>query len=246
MKIKSHHPSYSQLLKKLPKIEKQFNVDFLTVTDEKFKLVKFTKIISPNFPLLIIMAGCHGEEPAPSLAIFKNYKLISEIAQKNNINLVIYPLVNPWGFNRNKRLNHKSLNCNNNWVHEEDEQIAEEVKIISKDIKKFKPSIFASIHEDDETKKEFYIFSFGDRKYEKTLIKIGGKYFPILQDGKYGDIEVKSGVVYDNHDGSAEDFMLHRGCIFSCCTETPSFQLLSKRIKCNTDIILKLIELSKK
>lgn len=44
------------------------------------------------------MAGCYGEEPAPSLAIFKDYKLFSETAKKYKVNLIIYPLVNPWGF----------------------------------------------------------------------------------------------------------------------------------------------------
>src|SRR3989338_690272 len=243
--MKSICPSYRQLLNNIPKIEHYFDVKFLTLPDEKFKLVRFSKNISVDSPLLMIMAGCHGEEPSPSLAIFKNYKLISETAEKHRVNLVIYPLVNPFGFNRNKRLNHKGLNCNNNWIHNKDKRIANEVKIISKDIKKFKPLIFASIHEDDETKREFYIFSFGNRKYENPLIKVGGKYFPILQDGEYGDIKVENGVVYNHHDGSAEDFIFHRGCKFSCCTETPSFQSLLTRIKCNTDLILKLIELAK-
>lgn len=243
--MKTSHPSYQQLLNNIPKIKRYFNVDFLTLPNEKFKLVRFSKNISTDYPLLMIMAGCHGEEPAPSLSIFKNYKLISEIAKKRRVNLIIYPLVNPWGFDRNERLNHEGLNCNSNWIHKEDRRIAGEVKIISKDIKKFKPLIFASIHEDDKTKKEFYIFSFGDRKYENPLIKVGAKYFPILQDAKYGDIEVKSGIVYKHHDGSAEDFMFHRGSKFSCCTETPSFQSLPKRINCNTSLILRLIELSK-
>ena len=192
------------------------------------------------------MAGCHGEEPAPPLAIFKNYKIISEIAKKQRVNLIIYPLVNPWGFDRNKRLNQNGLNCNSNWIHKEDKRIADEVKIISKDIKKFKPLIFVSIHEDDDTKKNFISLPFGDRKYENPLIEVGTEYFPILQDGKYDDIKVKRGVVYNRHDGSAEDFMSYRGCKFSCCTETPSRQPLSSRIRCNTDLILKLIELSKR
>lgn len=242
----SSHFSYRRLLNGIRKIEDYFEVNFLTLPGERFKLVKFTKIISSNYPLLMIMAGCHGEEPAPSLAIFKNYKLFSEAAKKMGVNLVFYPLVNPWGFDRNKRLNRKGLNCNNNWIHKESKIVASEVKVIAKDMENCTPLIFASIHEDDETKKEFYIFSFGDRKYENPLIRVGKKHFPILKDGKYGDIEAGNGVVYSHHDGSAEDFMFHRGCKFSCCTETPSPQPLSKRIKCNSDLILKLIELSKK
>jgi hypothetical protein len=212
--------------------------------NEKFELVGFSKNISEDYPLLIIMAGCHGEEPAPSLSIFKNYKIISEAAEKHHVNLVIYPLMNPWGFDRNKRRNREDLNCNSNWIHKDEDRTAIEVETVSKNIKKYKPSFFASIHEDDEVKNEFYMYSFGDRKYENSLIKIGAKYFPVLKDGKHCDVNVKAGVVYNGHDGSAEDFMYHRGCKFSCCTETPSSQLLSKRMKCCIDLIVKLIELS--
>lgn len=244
--MKSIHISYQKLLNNIPQIKRYFDVEFLALPNEKFKLVKLSKKIFGGSPLLILMAGCHGEEPAPPLAIFRNYKLISETAKKHCVNIVIYPLVNPWGFNRNKRLNRQGLNCNRNWIHKEGRRIANEVRIISKDIIKNKPLIFASIHEDDENKKEFYLFSYGDKKYENPLIKVGGRYFPILLDGKEGDTKIENGVVHNHHDGSAEDFMFHRGCKFSCCTETPSFQSLPKRIKCNTDLILKLIELTKK
>lgn len=244
--MKIFHPSCRQLLNNISKIKLYFDVEFLTLPNKTFKLVKFSKNIFINSPLLVIMAGCHGEEPMPSLAIFKNYKLISETAKKHRVNLVIYPIINPWGFDRDKRLNRKGLNCNSNWIHKEKGVVADEVKIISKDIKKLKPLIFASIHEDDETEKEFYIFSFGDKRYENHLIEVGEKYFPILQDGKYGDIKVKNGVVFNHHDGSAEDFMFHRGCKFSCCTETPSAQSSFKRINCNRDLILRLIKLSRK
>lgn len=135
----SSHFSYPRLLNGIRKIEDCFEVKFLTVPGEKFKLVKFAKIISSNFPFLMIMAGCHGEEPAPSLAIFKNYKLFSEAAKKMGVNLVFYPLVNPWGFDRNKRLNRKGLNCNNNWIHKESKIVASEVKVIAKDMKNYPP-----------------------------------------------------------------------------------------------------------
>jgi hypothetical protein len=240
------HSSYKKLLQDIPRIEGGFEVSFLTVPTEKFLIVKFIKIFSSNFPLLVVTAGCHGDEPAPVLAIFKNYKLFLKAAKKSRVNLIFYPLVNPSGFDKNIRLNRKGFNCNRDWIHKTNKAVAEEIKVITKDIKKYAPSIFASIHEDDETKKEFYIFSFGDKKYENPLIEVGERYFPILQDGKYGDIKVKNGVVCNHHDGSAEDFMSHSGCKFSCCTETPSLQSLPKRIKCNTDLILKLIELTKK
>jgi len=240
------HPSYQQLLNRLSKIKPYFKVDLIDLPDETFQLVKLSKNVPTDVPLLVIMAGCHGEELAPPLAIFENYKLISGAAEENRINLVIYPLVNPWGFGRNERFNHKGLNCNSNWVHEKDVCVADEVRAISGDIKELKPLIFASTHEDDEVEEEFFLYSFGDRRYENPLITIGKEYFTVLGNRDYGNTKVKDGVVFDYHDGSAEDLMSHRGCKFSCCTETPSSQPLARRMECNRDLILKLIELTGK
>jgi len=241
---KLSHLSYQQLLGNVPKIKHCFEVEFLTLPGDKFGLLRFSKDVVAGGPLLVIMAGCHGEEPAPPLAIFKNYKLIAEAGERCRVNLVIYPLVNPWGFDRNERLNRQGFNCNSNWVHEEAKRPAREVEVISKDMRNLRPLVFVSLHEDDETEREFYIFSFGNRKYEKPLIEVGKKYFPILKDGEHVNLVVKNGSVYDHHDGSAEDFMSHRGCEFSCCTETPSSQSLSRRIECNTELTLELIKLS--
>jgi predicted deacylase len=238
------HFSYGQLLKKIPQIEKHFIVNFLSVKDRNFKLVKFSLNTLVKAPLLVIMAGCHGEEPASPLALFKYYKEIAHLAKKFRINLVIYPLVNPWGFDRNYRFNKDKISCNSYWEHSKGKKMAEEAKTIYKDLKKLKPVVFANLHEDDDIEKEFYIFSFCNKKFAECLVQIGKKYFPILQKGKYGRVKVKNGVVHNHHDGTAEDFMSHRGCKFSCCTETPSKQPLKKRIKCYSKIIYELIKLA--
>jgi len=244
--MKLAHPTYQQLLKNVPKIQKYFTVELLDVPDEKFKLVKFIKKISPTAPTLMIMAGCHGEEPAPPLALFKNYQGIARAAEKYLVNLVIYPLVNPWGFSRNKRFNRENLSCNTNWIHKDGADPAKEIGVIKNDMKKYKPIIFTSMHEDSETGKSFYLYSFGDRKYEKFLLQTGKKHFLVLKDGSFGELMVKKGAVYELHDGTAEDFMSHRKrSTFSCCTETPLLQPLSKRIQCNIDWILELIKRSR-
>ena len=103
--MKLAHPTYQQLLKDVPNIKKYFTVELLNVPGEKHKLIKCIKHIFADAPLLMIMAGCHGEEPAQPLAFFKNYQRIAEAAETHRVNLVLYPLVNPWGFSRNKRLN---------------------------------------------------------------------------------------------------------------------------------------------
>ena len=83
--MKSIHPKYQELIKNIPEIKRYFDVKFLTLPNEKSKLVRFSRNDFIDNPLLILMAGCHGEEPAPSLAIFKDYKLISKAAKNISI-----------------------------------------------------------------------------------------------------------------------------------------------------------------
>lgn len=85
-------------------------------------------------------------------------------------------MVNPWGFFKNQRYNQEGLNCNRGWIHQKIKK-AKEVKIILKDLKKIKPLIFASLHEDSEVEKAFFLYSFGERKYETHLIKIEKNIF---------------------------------------------------------------------
>jgi hypothetical protein len=241
--MKLDHPTYRQMLASVPEMEKYFMVAWLDVSGEKFKLVKFTKTVSAKAPLMVIMAGCHGEEPAPPLAFFKEYKRIAKAADQHGVNLVVYPLVNPWGFDRNERFNRERISCNSNWIHSDHTGTAKEVQVIQNDIKKYRPTIFISQHEDSETGGGFYFYSFGNRKYEKVLLQVGKKHFSVLKDGSFGDLKVKSGTVYDLHDSSAEDFMSHRGrSAFTCCTETPLLKSLQKRMRCNTDWLVQLIQ----
>ena len=244
--MKINHPTYQELLNNINDIKKYFKVDFFDVPAEDFKLVKFSNNLANNFPLIVIMAGCHGEEPASVLAIFKYYKSIAEFAKKQGVNLVIYPLVNPWGFDRNERFNSKGISCNSNWIHAvEGEIFATESSIIRNDLIKLKPKIFISLHEDAKIEKEFYIYTFGDKKYEEPLLKVGKQYFPILKEKMcYGTL-IKNGIGYNHHDGTAEDLMFHQGCVFSCCTETSTHQPIEKRMDCAKDLILKAIELTK-
>lgn len=191
----------------------------------------------------MLMAGCHGEEPAPVLSLFRSFPRIARLAARHGVNVVIYPLVNPWGFDRNHRYNRHGLNCNRHWMHTKGRR-AEEVRAIMADCKTYRPKVFASLHEDDDTRDAFYLFSFGNRLYEKRLLETGKRYFPLLADGVYGDDDderIVNGVCYDEHDGSAEDFMSHQGCTFTCCTETTSHALLSKRIRCYESLIPELI-----
>ncbi len=245
-RITKLHPQYRELLRARPQIEKYFLTSLLPVKGERFKLLKMESIVHADAPLLMLMAGCHGEEPASVLALFKRYKVLAESARRYGVSLVVYPLVNPWGFDRNYRYNRHGLNCNRNWVHDHGRKSGE-VKTLMNDMRQYRPTVFASLHEDDDVWNAFYLFSFGDRRFEKPILAVGKKFFPILPDDSYGDSgseTILSGVCYDNHDHTAEDYMAHRGCIFTCCTETTSHAPLLKRVRCYEMLLPELVRLT--
>ncbi len=247
-KMSMSYPLYKDLLKFIPRISKYFEVKNINSGQKEQPLLKLSTIQFPSEPLIIIMAGVHGEELAPPLTLFKYYADFYKKALRFKVNLVIYPLVNPWGFNRDKRCTKENLNCADNWVHKKEGDTARNVRLLREELKDDTKSskediVFIDLHEDIDTKNSFFLYSFGERIYEKPLLRVAKKYFPIAHDNSLEGL--KRGVIYEEHDGSAEDFMSHqKGVVFSCCTETPLHGPLSLRIACNKAIIETIIRLA--
>lgn len=53
-------------------------------------------------PAIWLIAGIHGEEPAPPNAVYRSRELLDALAKKN-IPMVLFPLCNPVGYSRNWR-----------------------------------------------------------------------------------------------------------------------------------------------
>jgi len=235
---------YNQIIYNLSKIQKYFQISVVGSTKEGYKLLKFSNLPTTTNPLLIIMAGCHGEEPAPVLTIFNYYREIFEKAMELKVNLVIYPLINPWGFDRNKRFNKDGLSCNSNWTNLATEPTVSEIEIVKKDLITYKPNVFISLHEDDESPNQFYVYTQKPSRYETMLVATGAQFFPIKRNGNYYDDKVENGIIKDYDEGTAEDLMEKKGCQFSYVTETPSSESLEQRIMCNLEIIKTAIKIT--
>lgn len=242
------YPLYNELLKSVPDIKQYFQTEEIDFDQKGLPLLKFSLIQFPTKPLIIIMAGIHGEESAPPLTIFQHYTDFYRLATKNKINLIIYPLVNPWGFDNNQRYTQENLNCADNWVHKIEGKTANNVQYLKKeltnDIKNTNTDIiFIDLHEDIDTQSEFFLYSFGARTFETPILETAQKFFPLTENSHNNLTGLKNGVIYEEHDGSAEDFMSHqKGVIFSCCTETPLHQSLTSRVNCNHSIIETIIK----
>lgn len=91
---------------------KAFNVGVNSI-DDKIK----------NKPKIIIIAGQHGDEKASPIACAHLIDLLTNKYMANpvlewihwNMELIIVPIANPWGFANNNYLNYNEINLNRNW-----------------------------------------------------------------------------------------------------------------------------------
>ncbi len=71
------------------------------------KNYQFLKIVSKNIrpqdKVVLISAGMHGDEIAGPLTILEHINLIIDYIHANNLSVIIYPNINPYGFEHCKR-----------------------------------------------------------------------------------------------------------------------------------------------
>ena len=207
-------------------------------------------------PRMLITAGFHGEEKAGPLAILK---WLEECDGKvfERVDLSFIPVVNPTGFNRGMRKNiwSERTNCGFcHWIKSEDTR-SHEGEILLGNIallRSLAADGFLSLHEDVTTDR-FYIYIYSFRKdwkeFGEGLRRVESKWFRQMPDGEEVNEEgdpkavVQGGLVYNLHDGSFEDLMLHLKVPYSAVTETPGKARISRRIQAGVELINKFIEL---
>jgi predicted deacylase len=59
-------------------------------------------------PIIWLSGGIHGDEPAGTYAAFLVYKIL----RARNIPCIVFPCMNPWGFDRNKREGMNGMDLN--------------------------------------------------------------------------------------------------------------------------------------
>jgi hypothetical protein len=127
--------------------------------------------------------------------------------------------------------------------------MAKESMALKKDIKQYKVKYFLSLHEEGESQeKKFYLYAFGDKQIAQHLVEIVSQKIPVFETGfkgKYGENQIKNGIIYQWHDGTFEDYMSHQGTRASICTETHLKLPLKLRVETNFLLIKTMIKISK-
>lgn len=212
------------------------------------------KKIDPNKKNILISGGFHGEEPAGSWGIVHFLETASS-EELNAVNLFFLPLVNPTGFDKNRR--------HNDWGEDPNQGFGDDGKKPSREgrlllqhleeLLKAAADGFLTLHEDSDMK-QTYLWTYEAANepgaFTAGLRKVIGQHFPVFSGEmphRGGTVDIKDGVGFNVVDNSFESLLVRRGVICSATPETPAHPdvMIDKRIRCNKDVISAFIGLRK-
>ncbi len=146
---------------------------------------------------LLITSGFHGEEFNGPISLLEIFDEISAYARKMRVRLVVYPCINPSGFDLHKRYNASNEKFNNDFLRyeiEKDKWVgtllktsesflkyeivdspAKEVRLLKEDVLKYPvPDGVLDIHQDRLKAGNFYAYILNQRTtYLKIMKKLG-------------------------------------------------------------------------
>jgi len=202
---------------------------------------------------ILLSAGIHGDEPAGVSALIEFMKYhIKDYADK--LNFSIFPCLNPWGFEHNRRTNYYGIDINRSFVKNN--------SIIALILKKRIASgpdyaLALNLHEDntnievegfpkEENPKSFYLYEnsletkgFGI-KVIQGLIRQGIEI--CTSDTIYGEAN-KQGVIFSIDSKGEFEESLRKYAKKIIVTETPTCWSLEKRISVQLNSLLTALEI---
>ena len=257
----AHHHTTDEVLSRLKSIKGYARRTLGTIAGKPILLL--TPQDKKPGPNLLIASGFHGNEQAGPFGIL--HFLENHII---NINLSFLPLVNPVGFDKNSRDGQAGHNPNRGF--DGDRQVSSEGAILlqhDKLLKSLARDGFISLHEDPD-KKTFHIFTYERLnkpsafsesmrtccvEYHDTSTGMLNTTVGALDSEEEGqlkhhqkvsDVVEEPGLVFNDLDGSYESYMFRSGVRFAACTETGGRIDFNLRVRANSEIIKRFVELS--
>lgn len=186
------------------------------------------------------VAGLHGDERAGPLGVLEFLESIYP-ADASGTPCPVYPLVNPWGFENERRENGQGVDINRTFG--ELDQPTQEAAILNRDLDKIPFSFLHTLHEDN-SRSGFYVYYTDDKRRwlaEECVRCAQGHFLPInshhvAYDGivkMYGGLVPYNFGLYPPPSMGCplEDRWLKKG-IHSITTETPIQAGLHNRVLC--------------
>lgn len=204
-------------------------------------LLQLSRKTDPGLSRILLSAGIHGDEPAGPHAVLELLK--SEIGNPdivNDINLTIFPLINPSGFLNKTRVNGEGIDLNREYAKGHP---SPEIRCLM-DVLRYR-NFDASIefHEDVDTK-GFYLYEhFPDRKEPigpEVIAALEAAGFPILKDPVIEDMPAHNGIIHPRkmrrvkfrrHGWPQALYMYRHGTKRTFTLETPALIDFPSRVK---------------
>jgi hypothetical protein len=219
---------YTSALLQMLKQTTRHEVSFISFVNNKYPIVKLN--YNPNGKQAVIISCCiHGDENVSVEFInssFLKNQLFGELTAKN-YEVIVFPCINPYGFENNKRQNEHGLDLNRQFKSRQNGI----VKILTNQIKQIEKPIhtFISLHQDLDLNMKCYMYAEKHTASLKTLQSMLNE--SATQTGitifhpqsLYGDT-CKNGIVTKlaRRDYSFEDYMLRNtSCKNVLCLEAP-------------------------
>lgn len=193
-------------------------------------------------PFLLFAGGFHGDEPAGPWGILQ---YLESSASLDGVNVSFLPLVNPEGTRAGRHENDLGENPNRGFGHSDTDGLppSKEGRILLGAINVIRPwtrDCFVSLHEDSGADR-FYLFTFEKSEmpgeFTKMLVGVESSYFSQMKDRDLVNDRGSDGVIFNDHDGSFEDYLFKDGVPLTACTETPAQLAFEPRVSANVSII---------
>ncbi|MBX7114536.1 MAG: succinylglutamate desuccinylase/aspartoacylase family protein [Myxococcaceae bacterium] len=248
---------YAEYLERLKQAAHGFEVTEYAVVEENGQPYPLVRLTHPGKGLCLITAGFHGEEPAGPLSVLSGLGEVLAHAQAQNVGLVIYPCVNPSGFEAGHRYNESGEHPNNDFIRYEvtPGHVVEEVEVGQaihrwflyeggpKETRALRADIAAGptpaaaldLHQDAWIGMPcHYAYYFGERAPYVRLLERGDS---LVQVGRHVTVHDEHVTDADgllvHHDGSITDYFFRRGTPFTAVLETSTATPQEKAIAVN-------------
>jgi hypothetical protein len=199
---------------------------------------------TPGRRTLLVTAGFHGDEVAGPLTLLTHLPEIVVYARARNVGLVIYPCLNPSGFEDRTRYNRSKEAPNNDFLRYEvapDSWVGElepgqrflrhrvfsegpqETRAICAELEGQPPPDAAlDIHQDPWLSGALsYAYTFGDSRPFLPLVEASDVIVPVANDTQVDDhVHTDGDGLVRLHDGSITDYFHRRGVPWTAALET--------------------------
>jgi hypothetical protein len=222
----------------------------------------------PGKRLLVITSGFHGEEPAGPLTLLEHFAEVVEHARRHDVGLLVYPCINPSGFEDGTRYNRSGEKPNNDFLRYEVEpgkwvgelssgqpflrwQLYDggpkETRAVRAELAaQPTPNAALDIHQDRYLREPLtYAYVFGDQTAYEPLVEQASQHAVVVRDQMVDEVNRTNPLgLIEYHDGSVTDFYFRRGVPFTAALETTTFTTLAASHAINLAWIRGFIELA--